>query len=81
MRSPCCLCTFATPSKKPEYWSQKRQPLLINASVNISRGNECTRNNRRTVGRGVSSAVLVVSNTQYVDSRVKTWSNTSTVAL
>jgi hypothetical protein len=53
-------------------------------------GNEYTRNNRRTLGRGVVYAVRVMSNTQNVGkekvgesetSRVEAGSNTSIAAL
>jgi hypothetical protein len=40
--------------------------LLDKVSVKISCGNEYTRNNRKTVGHGVSYSIRIVQNTQHV---------------
>jgi hypothetical protein len=58
-----CLCpTF----NKPEYWFQRRRPLLGNGSVTtFSLANEYIRNNRKTVGFDVFCAVHDISYTEY----------------
>jgi hypothetical protein len=52
-----------SPPRKPEWWSQKRQPLLGNGSVNMFCDDKYINT---TVGHSVFYAVHVISNTQYV---------------
>jgi hypothetical protein len=66
MRSGCCLCVYVCVCVCPLSLLGNglvKIPLLLlgNGSVELYRGNEYTRNNRRIVGRVVFNVARVVS--------------------